>query len=272
MRKHLRYLLIFVFSIGVISNAYSQNITSGLVAWYKLDEASSGTCSGSSVLDSGGQGKTATCNSSPVYLPGKIGKGAINFNGSTQHLSVANDAVFNQTNNLTVAFWMKVTTNPGIGFPTVLAKGYDGTNVPYYFDFRGSLNGSAQTPAYLDFASYNGVLPAGALNTNVDFAQPGNDNVWYHIVGTFDVASGFILYFNGVSAATAAYTTPLPTTTLSLNMAALNATGTPSRFSPIVLDDIRVYNRTLTAQDVTALYQYTGNQLGFFKMSHTQGK
>ncbi len=46
----------------------------------------------------------------------------------------------------------------------------------------------------------------------------------------------------------------------------------PVNFYPGSVDDLRTYTRVLSAADVKTLYQYTGNQLGFFKMSHLQGE
>ena len=55
------------------------NTTNGLVGWWKLDDGS-----GTSAMDSSGNGNTGTLNNSPTWTTSGMNGGALTFNGTNQ--------------------------------------------------------------------------------------------------------------------------------------------------------------------------------------------
>ena len=66
-----------------------------------------------------------------------VPSGSVLFNGTTQVLTVPDNAVFEMSGDFTVEFWFYITATP-VGFDTVLSKGAAGVFQPYYFTFNSS--------------------------------------------------------------------------------------------------------------------------------------
>jgi len=136
---------------------------------------------------------------------------------------------------MTVAMWL----NSGI---------YNGTDpriVAKLYDWDVKLNGSNRYPQFSSggkYAMLNQSLPMGS---------------WQHVVFTF--SSGVVKgYVNGQPVALSQNTftgsETLPTNQYGLF---LGTAGDNTSYFGGFLDDIRVYNRDLTASDVAALYSQT---------------
>jgi hypothetical protein len=84
-------------------------------------------------------------------------------------------------------------------------------------------------------------------------------DIWYHVVATYhyvaDGTSVMNMYVNGVQDATQITTAhgPINTTTAPLTIGVDNYAD-PTRFFAGTLDDVRIYNRTLSASEVQQLY------------------
>jgi hypothetical protein len=99
----------------------------------------------------------------------------------------------------------------------------------------------------------------GTLST-VDFKLAANHNKWYHIACTFNTTDGTKLYINGALDSSDSDKTTIPTNAGGVNIGYLDILGSPSRFAPVILDDVRLYNRALSAVEVQQLYgQKTGS-------------
>jgi Ni,Fe-hydrogenase III small subunit len=66
-----------------------------------------------------------------------VPSGSVLFNGTTQVLTVPDNAVFEMSGDFTIEFWFYITATP-VGFDTVLSKGAAGVFQPYYFTFNSS--------------------------------------------------------------------------------------------------------------------------------------
>jgi hypothetical protein len=67
-----------------------------------------------------------------------VPSGSVLFNGTTQVLTVPDNAVFEMPGDFTIEFWFYITATP-TGFDTVLSKGAAGVFQPYYFTFNSSI-------------------------------------------------------------------------------------------------------------------------------------
>jgi hypothetical protein len=186
--------------------------------------------SGNYANDSSGHGNTATLYNSPYWWTTTYGM-ALWFNGSA-YGSVAENSSLEMTNQLTVSFWLDPNANTNLD-PRVIEKLYD-------WDVK--LSGSNRLP---QFTSHGGGY--ATLNYSLPL------NTWHHIVFTFN--SGIVTgYVDGLPVAFLANTFTsgsLPQFAYGLSI------GTDSSMSNYLigsLDDVRVYNRALSAADVAALY------------------
>lgn len=197
---------------------------SGLVGWWKMDEASG------NITDDSGNGYTGTVTGSPTYsVPAKDGTG-IRFTADSQNFNMGN--VLGMTDSFTVAMWLN---SDNIG----------GANNDMF-----------------DKANNYGVqfLPSGDLScwlySGGSFYEHGysalSTGVWYHVACVFDNAANTMkIYVNGaqVYSGTETHTPAASSYDFTIGMASWDG-----EYYRGVLDDVRVYDRALSATDIAALY------------------
>ncbi len=198
----------------------------GLVAAYGFDEGT-----GTTTADSSGGGRNGTLTAATWTTAGKNGN-ALSFNGTSSWVTVADATALDLTTGVTLEAWVNPTTVSG--WRTVILK-----------EAPSGL-------AYSLYANDNAPWPAATINTGaIDRTVPGTTqvplNVWTHLAMTYDGAS-LRLYFNGVQAGVLASTGSMITSTGALRIGGNAAWG--EHFAGII-DDVRVYNRALTASEIT---------------------
>ncbi|MGB7218885.1 MAG: LamG-like jellyroll fold domain-containing protein, partial [Vicinamibacterales bacterium] len=197
--------------------------TLGLVAAYGFNEGT-----GTTVADLSGAGNTGTISGTGTWTAtGKYG-GALQFNGTNTLVTVANAASLALTTGMTVEAWVMPAATLS-GWRTILHK-----NVDRFYLFASS---DTNTPAA------GGTFAGGNQNTVAPSALAAN--VWTHLAGTFDGAT-VRLYVNGVQVASQAQTTPLTTSTGTLQ---IGGSGYGEYFNGWI-DELRVYNRARTALEI----------------------
>ena len=201
------------------------DITTGLAARWTMTEGS-----GNYANDSSGHGNTATLYNSPYWWTTSYGM-ALWFNGSA-YGSVAENSSLEMTNQLTVSFWLDPNANSN-NDPRIIEKLYD-------WDVK--LAGPNRFP---QFTSHGGGY--ATLNYSLPL------NTWHHIVFTFNLGAvqGY------VDGAPVAFLSNTFTGGILPQWQAGLSIGTDSSKSNYLigsLDDVRVYNRALSAADVAALY------------------
>ena len=240
--QHAPLRILLIFSIISFCSFHATpchaDIWSGLVGWWKFDEASSGTCAGATVVDASNHGNTGTCTGSPTYGTGKIGQGAMSLDGVTQYVTIGQQAVLAPA-LISVSAWVK----------PVAVTGYaDGASIAEYSDSRHWMQGYA---LYL----YGGSVYFGLGNGTTYFRSASSTvsaGSWVHLVGVFDGNNAY-LYINGalVSTQNGVSVTYNATNTFTIGHGSGNAS-----FVNGSIDDVRVYNRALSAADVSMLYLY----------------
>ena len=212
-----------------------------LVVHYTFDEGS-GTTAG----ESSGNGNTGTLTNGPVWVEGKVGSGALSFDGTNDYINAGTGA--NITGAITVSAWFKKMINSG-GSKTLVA--------------RGTILGTPSAEQYaLFFPSYDITIPRFSVSngtTRIVSVAPASsvpNGVWNHIVGTYNGADTTRLYVNGTQVDT--------DTTASFGL--LNSTPNPNALGIGAiqngaagwfngpLDDVRIYNRALSVSEVSDLY------------------
>ncbi len=189
--------------------------------------------SGATTADASGNGNTGTLINA-AWAAGSYGK-AIALSGGDSYVSVAESASIEMTTQLTVSFWMnpQVTSSAD---PRVIAK-------LYCWDVK--LNGSNGFPQFSVGGKYAQMPGAAALKT------------WQHVVFTFStgVVTGYV---NG-ALVVLAQNTFTGTETLPDYQYGLYIGTDPSVTASFTgtLDDVRVYNRALSAAEIQALYNST---------------
>ena len=213
-----------------------------MVGSWTLDERS-GTTAG----DSSGSGNTGSLINGPTWTVGNLG-GALAFDGTSQYVNVPDTPALNAY-PLTVAVWIKTSTASGVrGVANKYVAGsYNGYNV---FLSNGNL-----CAWYLrDTGNY--VYDGSGCPFNV----PGyNDNQWHHVAYVVDAAGGR-LYVDGLEKGSLGWTgtAGAPTTTQPVQLGHYPGAFGGAEYFAGSLDDVRIYNGTLSATEILALYNLAG--------------
>jgi hypothetical protein len=211
---------------------------SGLLGKWLLDEGS-----GATSADSSGNGNTATLTNAPTWTTGHTGNG-LQFNGTTNYLNATIGAWFTGNNTLSASAWVYATST---------------TRGPIFGVTDTKPGGSWNMP----FLSIDGATAYGWLwqvNGNTPLAATVSLNAWHLLAITYDPASGGTerFYVDGAlsSTGTGTYSHTLNATdylTTFISGAKPASLSSQSYLNGII-DDLRAYNRVLSAGEISLLY------------------
>ena len=230
MKNHLLIISLVVsllFPALVLAATTKEVQIGGLVGYWPLDESSG------PAYDHSGRGNTGSLVGSPSRTTGVFGNGLL-LNGSSQYVNAGNGASLNLTKG-TVSVWIKGPSCSGGdgGFCGIVVK-----------QNAYSVMLLSNTLGFYDWGG------AAFRSTGVNVA----DSQWHHVVLTFQsgVTNGTLMYLDGVLKLT---------TTMTISSQANNLLigygNSTTQYYNGTVDDVRVYNRLLTASEVSSLYRNT---------------
>jgi formylmethanofuran dehydrogenase subunit C len=226
------------------------SINNGLVGYWKFDEGV-----GTVAKDSSGNGNDGTLTNGPIWsstVPTTrfYNPKSLSFDGVNDYVNAGNGSALNIDGDVTVSAW--VNTN-GYNFASNLAiiDRFDGSRIPY------ALSATENSGDMWWFAIFDGTN-APAVGSIISF----NTN-WHHITGMRHQASDTIkLYVDGVLTSAATDTTAGSLSTNTNTYIGARLQGGLQRAFPGLIDDVRIYNRALSASEIATLasgYATTGS-------------
>jgi len=181
-----------------------------------------------------------------AYSSGHLANAA-DFNGSTSFITIADNSSINiSTEDFSVAFWMK---SSGTGADKIIGRRTLTTGAIGWEIRFGGTSG----PLTAHFVGAGGSGPELAFAGSVNL----RDGSWHHVIITFDRSGDATLYADGSVDGTPQ---DISTETGSLYVAqelmigAYSATGGASFNYDGSLDDVRLYNKKLSAAEITDIY------------------
>ena len=231
-RNDLILVIIVLFcALFPLSIAHAQDITTGLVGHWELDETS-----GAVITDSSGNGNTGTWTDgtgndvAEETVAGEIGT-AISFDAVDDIINAGNDASLNISDNtMTVSTWLKKPAATATG--RLLYRGVDDTE-----GYQFGIGQSGCTSTQITFSKFSEIHSC--------FNGVPADTNWHHYAVVIDT-TGLSAYVDGIL------------TDTNANSANINASAQNAyiRNSGGTMDDLRIYSRALTTPDITTLYAY----------------
>ncbi len=199
-----------------------------LQARYALDEGN-----GTTAADSSGNGNSGAINGA-TWTAGK-GGGGLNFDGNDYVTRTNPSAGLKPSLEVATAAWIKMSATD-TGGAEIVSMGDS-------YAIRVQTNGNVQ------FFYYNGTTWKSIITAGVNM----RDGVWHHIVGQ-KTSTALQIYVDGISKAS----TP-NTGTISYTLGTSLFTGRHGNGNTIYdfvgsIDDVRIYNRALSNQEVLELY------------------
>lgn len=229
------------------ANASYADTTTGLVGWWRYNDGA-----GYSAVDSSGNSNTGTLNNfanpfistSGWTTAGKLG-GALVFDGVDDYVSVPTSTSLQFSGQFSIAIWINTTGLNTTGQAVFIA------NENYQHSGIALIDNGQYTPQIIFRVGPSGSNCGSGSNGGTActaFARSlVNDGKWHQIMG---VRSGtqMLLYLDGVVQSTGTLGT-FTQNTQQYTIGILTGSSGGGK-----LDDVRIYNRALSAGDVLQLY------------------
>lgn len=209
-------------------------VASGLLVWLPMDDDP-----GDGVDNRGTASDRATCSSTCPDLTSAVRGGGLEFDGIDDALRVADDVALHLPTG-TLAAWVRPRVAPVAGFQMFLAKPFGPTSANSWECFFQAL-----TPLVL------GVGGDGGAEAYLGTAWVGGVGTWVHVAFTW-TASASALHVDGVVVSTGTGLVPAYDAH-PLVVGADEDDGVVDQFFQGALDDVRIYDRALTAAEVAVL-------------------
>ena len=203
------------------------SVTQGLVGWWKFDETN-----GTIAVDSSVNGNNGTLHNGPTWVDGKIG-GALSFDGANDFVSLPDiRSHFNQA--ASVAMWVKVVTQGHAGNKGGLVHFGTGSNLHYPHG-----DGLIHMNVLRDDSRVDNISPT------TNFAS------WHLFTATTETSGNWRMYQNSaLTKETTATQVGIPAQAFLGKSIGLDGTW----FLHGLIDDVRIYDRALSAAEVQGLY------------------
>jgi hypothetical protein len=224
-------------------------VNDGLVGYWKLDE----TTGGATATDSSGYGNDGTPNgasggnnkpqpSTDVPDTNFADARSLDFDGTDDYVEMSDSATLDSSYPSTISFWVYVQQYGAAVDGSVLSKFSNGAS-----STEGQMRGIRVDANDFFFTEEN----TNRININT-WVTAG---AWHHVTLTLTAAKAATAYVDGVSRATSTFTGTWFDTAHPLRLGAAQASFFNSGTTPFdgLLNDVRIYNRALSAGEITAL-------------------
>jgi hypothetical protein len=227
-----RKFLFAVLCLALLSGIAFAACPAGMVSYWKGD---------SNTNDSIGANNGAW-QGTAIYASGKVNQ-AFSFNGAN-YVQVPDSNSLDITDELTVCAWVNYTGSP-FGTGTLDKQGGGGSGDSYMLDAYWITSVMKMRFYIRDSAgNYLGGNANTALSTNT----------WYFVCGTFNKSSRLVVeYLNGVSD----YQQSTSGNPINVGTSPILIGRTVDYMGVSNLDELAVFNRTLSAGEINALYNLT---------------
>ena len=229
---------------GAFAQVPSYVPTNGLVGWWPFN---------GNANDESGNGNNGIVNGATLTSDrsGQSNK-AFDLNGTTNQIQIPHNNTLNFNGNITISSWFNADSlyiTPGIVSILVSKHRIGLDNDGFAFGLWGAPSNSSGSLNFQASPNYNGLTQPNLLLVNT--------NLWYHFLITYTSSSGSLKYYlNGTLLDDVSVFFDGNTNNYDL---VFGATFTQSGngfggFFNGTLDDIGIWNRALTQQEITALY------------------
>ena len=249
--------ILFAVALGLNLSAQVPNYvpSDGLVAWYPFN--------GNANDESGNGNDGVVVGASPIEDRHGLPFHAYEFSGNQEYISIEHDSTFIST-DLTLSFWCYsaaeefVESGSLIGWNALLNKTSPGSNLVnrYFQVVLGTTTSALSAPYNIRSAASTGVAvdPGSSVESaETDFIiQPNN---WYHIVTTFTDSTIRIHADGTLIAETDLLNSRIPNNApILIGRPYCNQANCDNRYLIGLFDDFGFWNRSLTEEEILALY------------------
>ena len=231
-----------ISGFAFITTFTPMDVVNGLMGRWNLDGNATDTAALDGFIDNG------TLVGSPTYTTGTnvmVGTGALSLTGS-QYVSMPTSADLAITGALSLSAWIKPAAYPPAG---------NGAGI-----IGKWINAASQRSHVLQLISTGkiglNVSSDGTANAGYMTTQTVPLNAWSHVVGVYTPSSTIQIYINGVLSGTLSSGIPasIYNSTNSVSIGSFYSLGASTYSLNGIIDDVRIYNRALSAAEISAIY------------------
>ena len=212
--------------INASQNRTSTSLDTGLVGMWSFNGAD---INGTTAYDRSGSGNNGTLTNGPVPTIGKVGQ-ALSFDGVDDNVDFGTSNSLDVSSALTISMWFKRNGNGGNLYHGLIQR------------FSAGVVG-------YQLYTFNDNTLSFYTNTVANSTYTLSDNNWHHYVVTND-GSTTKFYVDGVSYGSTAQTLSSVTSATTNNIGKYGTQGNTNG----LIDEVRIYNRALTADEARLLY------------------
>jgi hypothetical protein len=244
--------LVFVLMLWSLSGQAEGALTDGLAGSWQLDGNGN---------DSSGNGNNGQVfNATPTQDRFGNASGAMLFNGSNSYIQIPNAPDLNPTTAITVTAWFKADSFDlgSYSFPSLVRKN-DPIGYPEANGYVLECDGIVQGQPGITFGTYlegHGIYYVGAS----PFGLPVNTDTWYFVAAVYD-GNNVSLYSGHDNQPLVAQSSPasgdIVPASSDLYIGEDPWKPYEDRYFNGAIDDVRVYDRALSPDEVNQLYSGT---------------
>jgi hypothetical protein len=212
-------------------------VSTAPVAWFMFNELS-----GTTATDSSGSGNTLALSGGASFVPGKFGN-ALSFNGVDGAARAASTTGLNGSQALTIAAFIN---------PAALAQGFWAFNTV-------AIKGDLAAGRGYGMNIRNGVLNFAKSAGDVTSAVALSSGVFQHVAITWDPATQEVKFYRDGSLIQTILDASAIPAALDSDPLTVGAWPTGGSYFNGVIDDLRIYNRALSASEVSSLANASGD-------------
>lgn len=215
-----------------VLNVHLSPALPGLVGYWRFNEGA-----GTKAFDSSGYGHHGVI-AGAAWTTGRTGT-ALNFTGVGDIVTIPNDAHFDLTNNFTIMAWIKpASQNPVSIISKYTAVGWamalDSWHYPIEVRYKHDLHGA------------DGSWHSSQQEVPLDS--------WTHAAFSPYTGSGYFLSFFTNGGLNSSYSTGSDVYSASANSADIIIGNALAQTGQVRIDEVRVYNRSLSADEISAIF------------------
>ena len=232
----------------------NDTLANGLVGWWTFDGPD---MAGNTAYDKSPFGNKGILTNGPTRTIGKLGQ-ALSFDGSNDYVDMGAPSSLNNLPMVTVSAWIYATSDPN-NYMNLVKKGREAQaqfDSNFAFNF---INITGNSDSLLFVGQYDS--GNGNWDNNVKRFASTNSivlNTWNHIVATWGGSSSqsdIHIYINGVEVSYQSGTDGTGTRVNDSGRSFTIGSGTIGSDSfPGKIDDVRIYNRALSPDEIKRLY------------------
>jgi hypothetical protein len=215
------------------------SISSGLVAYYTFENT---------VFDFSGNNHGGSLFGSISYANDRNGhaRGAYGFDGTSAYITVADRASLRLANSdFTLNTWIRPTAYSASLYSTILSKRGTGANNGWFWAINGTGSSPAGAISYIPGVGNTGAVSTSTITTGA----------WHMVTSIYTKSTSQLsTYIDGTLSNTVSGISGTNASATALMYIGRDNPAVGTSYFKGAINDIRIYNRTISATEINALY------------------